>query len=308
MQRRGFTLVELLVVIAIIGVLVTLLLPAVQAAREASRRSKCLNNLKQIALATHNYHDTHNHFPSGLCVWSTPSGQQKPPSNRSASLFTLILAQLEQGGLAQHWDFLDPRNNVTTGRVAVVLPILVCPTDVIRENPFRQTPNFNPAGELYGVGSYGGIAGRQAFRAANATGDGIFYRNSATRMADVSDGLSNTLFFSERYHLDANYDASAGSFAKLNGWGMWSPTTGDGGLGDVLLGTLVVINYRHPSGIAVSNSYEERRVNAIGSGHPGGANAALADGSVRFISKSIALAIVQQMGTRAGGEVASLGD
>jgi prepilin-type processing-associated H-X9-DG protein len=190
----------------------------------------------------------------------------------------------------------------------VVLPILVCPTDVIRENPFRQTPNFNPAGELYGVGSYGGISGRQAYRAANATSDGIFYRNSGTCMADVTDGLSNTLFFSERYHFDANYDTNAGSFARLNGWGMWSPTTGDGGLGDVLLGTLMGINYRHPAGTAVNNSTEERRVNASGSGHPGGANAALADGSVRFLSQSTALLIIQQMGTRAGGEVASLGD
>jgi prepilin-type N-terminal cleavage/methylation domain-containing protein/prepilin-type processing-associated H-X9-DG protein len=306
--RQGFTLVELLVVIAIIGVLVALLLPAVQAAREAGRRSQCLNHLKQIALAAHNYHDVHGKLPSGLCVWPTPAGQQKPPNNRSASLYAQMLAQLDQGGLAQNWDFLDPRNNVTSGRTALVIAFLVCPSDVINENPFRQTPNFNPAGELYGVTSYGGIAGVQGYRAASATNDGVFFRNSHIRVASIIDGTSSTLFFSERYHLDLNYDANAGSFAKLNGWGMWSPTTGDGGLGDVVLGTLMGINYQHPAATAVNNTLEERRVTAMGSGHPGGVNAALADGSVRFLPQTIPLTALQQAGTRAGGEVVELGE
>jgi prepilin-type N-terminal cleavage/methylation domain-containing protein/prepilin-type processing-associated H-X9-DG protein len=304
--RRGFTLVELLVVIAVIGVLVALLLPAVQMAREAARRTQCVNNLKQVALAAHNYHDLLGTFPSGLCVWPTPAGQQKPPNNRSASLFSLMLAQFEQNALAQQWDFLDPRNNVTSGRTAVVLSTLVCPSDVIAENPFRQTPKFNPSGELYGVTSYGGVGGIATFPAAEeATNDGVFFKNSSISIAHIVDGTSNTLFFAERFHVDHSYDANAGSFAKLNSWGMWAPTTGDGGLGDVVLGAMKGINYKHPGG-AVNATYQSMRVMAIGSGHPGGANLTLADGSTRFFSQTTPLPLFQHLSTRAGGETDSV--
>jgi hypothetical protein len=188
----------------------------------------------------------------------------------------------------------------------VVINTFVCPTDVIPENPFPQTPNFNPAGELYGVTSYGGIGGLQSYRVAKATNDGVFFRNSGVGFADIVDGTSNTLLFGERYHRDANYDANSGTYQKMNGWGMWSPTTGDGGLGDVVLGTLVGINYKHPAGVAVDNTYEDRRVSSLGSGHSAGANVSLADGSTRFVSQVVSLAILNAVGTRTGSEVAQL--
>ena len=115
-RRKAFTLVELLVVIAIIGILVALLLPAIQAARGAARRMSCGNNLKQLALATQNYHDTHRMFPAGGLNWPAPPGQPRPPKNRNVSLFVLILPQVEQGPLSASWDFMDPWQNVLAGR------------------------------------------------------------------------------------------------------------------------------------------------------------------------------------------------
>jgi prepilin-type N-terminal cleavage/methylation domain-containing protein len=302
-RRAAFTLIELLVVVAIIAVLIALLLPAVQQAREAARRSQCKNNLKQIGLAAHNYHDTFRVFPSGMLNWNTPPGQQNPPQFRAVSLFAQMLSQIDQGALAGQWDSNDPRNNVTSGRTAVVLPVLICPSDNLSPAVGVVTPNFNPAGDRYALTSYGGCGGVQSYHPNRASMDGVFFRNSAVRIADVIDGLSTTLLFGERHHRDEQYDLNAGTFTKMSGWGFWAPTSGAPGVGDITLGALVPINYRHPAGQAVTATFEDRRITAFGSAHVGGAQFALADGSVRFIGENVSLVTLQQLSTRAKGEV-----
>ena len=296
-QRRAFTLVELLVVIAIIGILVALLLPAIQAARGAARRISCINNLKQIALATQNYHDTHGVFPAGGLNWPAPPGQLTPPRFRNVSLFVLILPQLEQGPLSAEWDFMDPWQNILTGRAGTVLQVLVCPADYL-PNPIA----VDSSGRRFGMTSYGGNAGVQSYQSANATRDGLFYMNSNHRIADILDGTSHTLLFGERYHHDGDYDLNAGTFTKIGGWGYWCPSAGPPGMGDVTLGTMVPINYLHPPGVPVDTVHEERRITAMGSGHSGGSQVALADSSTRFIAESIDLALFQALSTRARGE------
>ena len=297
-QRGGFTLVELLVVIAIIGVLVALLLPAVQFARESARRSQCNNNLHQIAIACHHYHDVHRVLPSGFLNGPTPAGQQNPPQFRAVSLHALILPQMDQGGLGALWNFKDPRQNVVAGRTATVLPSYLCPSDSLPNPPISVIfPMFNPAGDRYALTSYGGNGGIRSYRSTTATNDGVFFLNSDSTMATITDGTSQTLFIGERYHRDFDYDANAGSRTKILGWGLWSPTSGLPGLGDVTLGTVVSINYRHPPGVTVNDNYEDLRVSAMGSGHPSGANCAFADGSVKFLSKTIQLLTLQRLST-----------
>jgi prepilin-type N-terminal cleavage/methylation domain-containing protein/prepilin-type processing-associated H-X9-DG protein len=295
--RKAFTLVELLVVIAIIGILVALLLPAIQAARGAARRMSCGNNLKQLALATHNYHDTRGKFPAGGLNWPTPLGQPAPPKYRNVSLFVLILPQVEQGPLSESWDFMDPWQNILAGRAATVLEVLLCPADYLPTKIIVDS-----SGRQFGMTSYGGNAGVQSYQASSATRDGIFYMNSNHRMADILDGTSQTLLFGERYHRDVEYDLNAGTFTKMSGWGYWCPSAGAPGMGDVTLGTMVPINYLHPPAVAVNTAYEERRITAMGSGHSGGCNVALADGSTRFVSDSVDAALWRALSTRAGGE------
>jgi prepilin-type N-terminal cleavage/methylation domain-containing protein/prepilin-type processing-associated H-X9-DG protein len=303
-SRPAFTLVELLVVIAIIGILVALLLPAVQYAREAARRTECGNNLHQLALAAQSYHDSLRVLPAGLLNWPTPAGQQNPPRFRAVSLFALMLPQLDNGPLSAQWNFNDPRQNVPTGRTALVMPFLICPSDSLSQKVVTTFPNFNPGGDRYAMTSYGGIGGTRSYHPDRATVDGIFFLNSNTSLASITDGVSQTLMFGERLHRDVDYDANAGTRNIIStGWGYWSPTSGSPGIGDVTLGTLVNINYRHPPGIAVNNAYEDARVTAMGSNHSQGTNVAMADGSVKFISQSIALPALQRLGTKGANDV-----
>lgn len=327
--RRGFTLIELLVVIAIIAVLIGLLLPAVQKVREAANRMSCQNNLKQLALATANYQTTYSKYPPG--VYQLPFAAA--PKFRGVTLFVYLLPYLEQDNLAQSWDMTDPLNNTVgadQSKTATVLNMLVCPSDQIPANPV----NSGGGNRWYGMTSYGGNGGARSYDPQFAANDGIFFvigpgsqtapMGTPIRIADVTDGLSNTILFGERSHVDLNNDSFAtnlippsGQFANPMGEiGWWASSGGRLTAGDVTLSAYAPINYKVPLPYAqranmvppVSdfNSYTyyyDRRVCAFGSLHAAGANFALGDGSVHFIADSLPLATLQALCVRNDGKV-----
>ena len=327
---RGFTLVELLVVIAIIGILIALLLPAVQSAREAARRTECTNNLKQIALAAHNYHDALRSFPPGMLL-----SQHDPSRNRyrGASLFVLLLPYLEQGNLHDQWDFADPNGNFGGGLEsrAAKGPNLLCPSEPESENPLYYSSRLTGSStdRYIKVTSYAGNAGTRSYHPASGflMTDGVFFmagpgslpepNQKPVRLADVTDGTSNTLFFGERSRHDPNYDtfAAQGWDWEFHFYGNWAATSSSG-VAHVTLSTYAPINYRLPldfdnragaSPPADSDTdfeyYIDLRVCAFGSSHPGGANLATCDGSVRFFSETIPLMTLRALSTRQGAEV-----
>src|SRR5262245_57824971 len=166
--NRAFTLVELLVVIAIIGVLVALLLPAVQMAREAARRMQCVNQQRQLSLAAHSFHDVNKAFPPGVYQLKFSSA----PQFRGVSLYVKLLPFLEQANLAQGWDETDPLNNTlggTSAKTAQKIKVLLCPSDVLQQNPITS------GSAVYGLTSYGGNGGSRSYDPATATNDGIFH-------------------------------------------------------------------------------------------------------------------------------------
>jgi prepilin-type N-terminal cleavage/methylation domain-containing protein/prepilin-type processing-associated H-X9-DG protein len=316
--RSGFTLIELLVVLAIIAVLIGLLLPAVQKVREAANRMACANNLKQIALAAHHHHDSKGQFPTGQRL---PVMVADRPT-QGTSLWVELLPYFEQDNLHKKWDYDDNRNNVAGGRNATqaqVIKLLLCPSDALPEavTHYTRTKDATWTTGYYAVGSYGGNAGTRSFPSGAAptapsyNRDGIFFMSSRVRLADVTDGTSNTFFFGERYHRDLEYDRRAPVVWPdlppfLAQWGMWGYVASPGGLGNVTLSSRVPINYLVPPG--GDRDRVNDRVNAFGSGHPGGANFAFADGSVRFLRDSTPLSTLQALSTRRGGEVVSDGD
>jgi prepilin-type N-terminal cleavage/methylation domain-containing protein/prepilin-type processing-associated H-X9-DG protein len=317
-SRGGFTLIELLVVIAIIAVLIALLLPAVQAARAAARRIQCVNNLKQLALAAHNYESTHLVYPPGQIKVNFAAA----PKFRGFSLFVNMLPFIEQQPLYNRWNFADPLSNAdgTTANTSIVLSALLCPSDVIQQNPISTGSD-----RWYAIASYGGNGGSQSHPPGNLSSDGVFHASGPAAPnfrqvapAGITDGLSNTLFFGERNHLDLNYDSflpSGWIMEPMWQWGWWAPSGGNYGLSDVTMSTLAPVNYKlgfnydnRPSDASSQQgfaTYDAQRVCAFGSQHPGGANFAMADGSVRFLKDSMSMPILKALGTRAGGEVVS---
>jgi prepilin-type N-terminal cleavage/methylation domain-containing protein/prepilin-type processing-associated H-X9-DG protein len=316
--RRAFTLIELLVVIAIIGILIALLLPAVQKAREAANRGRCANNLKQLALAAHNHHDAMGKFPNGLHAVETNDGRYANGTCWEVEL----LPYFEQDNLKNRWDPNDFRNNVaggTSATTAQILRVLLCPSDPLPDPVYHVTnllPQYAYAEGFYGLSSYGGNGGKRSYPRNFVSQDGIFFQDSHIGLADVSDGASNTFLFGERMHDDPTFDRMTNAYDSLFGplakYGKWAGVyaIAGGSLSERFLSTPVPINYRVPADISVADFLvhtggEDNRLCAFGSGHPGGANFAFADGSVRFLSDNIPLDTLQALSTRAGGELVS---
>ena len=297
MRRRGFTLIELLVVIAIIAVLIGLLLPAVQKVREAAARMSCSNNLKQLALGLHNYHDVNLKFPAGIHRDQAPLDPAVPPDIRY-NWTIAILPYIEQDNVYKLWQF--PKVNFNNNRGLTgdpntvswrIIKTFLCPSDPIGAGVDAISEHSDTPPRDWGLISYGACAGRRNYRRAAKTNDGPFTHNTPRRIADILDGTANTIFLGERAHFDPVFDALPDEL--ILGWGWWA----FGAEGDVLLSAAVPINYRMPpglSGAALNDAYD-LRICAFGSMHPGGANFALGDGSVTFISDKIDLTTFQRL-------------
>jgi prepilin-type N-terminal cleavage/methylation domain-containing protein/prepilin-type processing-associated H-X9-DG protein len=291
-RRRGFTLIELLVVIAIIGVLIALLLPAVQQAREAARRIQCTNNLKQLALASHNYVNSQGVLPMGIHFQIDPfSGFLWT----SGSLWLPLLPNLEQKPIYDAINFsvnvYEP-DNVTISGVGV--GALWCPSDggvdKIRPLPGAFFGNLTYGSMAYT--SYGGNAGtwfqftgyQPALNQMNGLFSLVYKSTGPVGYAAITDGLSNTLLFGERAH-------TLLSDSDQVSWHWWT----SGNYGDTMFNTLYPINpfkklQLTDGGGTTSNDGEgglDAYVSTASSFHPGGANFAMADGSVRFLKETI---------------------
>ena len=282
-RRHGFTLIELLVVIAIIAVLIGLLLPAVQAAREAARRAGCLNNLKQIGLAMHNYHDSRNVLPPGyLYVYGYPTG--------GFGWATMILPNIEQSALFNTANFSLPAWSAPNSTVCTQkLAVYICPTDFTNHD-FLSREGFSYARSSY-VGSFG------PNDMDNVPDDraGILSRNSRTSFADVTDGLSQTFAGGER--TNAVYLTVVGSTDHYDLETVWPGAIKELPVDDHAHTTLFQAAF-----LINSPNFDDRDSMSY---HSGGSNYLFADGSVRFIKLSINPTIYQGLGSRAGGEVIS---
>jgi prepilin-type N-terminal cleavage/methylation domain-containing protein/prepilin-type processing-associated H-X9-DG protein len=324
-RRRGFTLIELLVVIAIIGILIALLLPAVQKVREAANRAKCSNNLKQLGIAMHHYHDVEGCFPP--CY----EKKQGPPPYDMVPTFLFrwsplakVFPYIEQGNLYKSLDLTIPLYSDTSLTVtqpnvfgvAQKVALYICPSD--GQQPINPAFGANNYVACFGSGTPNG-----SHDPVHGLVDGIFYTDSKTRIADITDGTSNTALMSE-------------SLQGPGGPPPSSPPPPGSPLIQVLYGSLASTpmmegvcdtataatdrNSRWADGDVYCSIYDHHRTpnssfwdciagtyswRAARSRHANGVNLLLADGSVRFISNSINPATWTAMGSRNGGEVLS---
>ena len=321
-SRKAFTLVELLVVIAIIGILIGMLLPAVQQVREAARRVDCGNKMRQLALSMHNYESAHMHFPHGMQSRDLSTHDAGDTLFRHGLNFgSIILPFVEQNAQQQFirelsQNFTVPRwwgGDPWVDHALTPLAVFVCPSC-----PMGELNNVRA--NSHAKSNYVGICGHKLDRDLNQITDliqvtdnpgpvsspeaqfgiefpGILFVNSETTFGQITDGSSNTFLLSER---DGNFmGIDEDGVSRTRGASTWCGANRVGWMNQCLAAT--DINPLHTlNSTSVGNS---QRWYAVSSQHPGGANFARADGSVFFVADSISGATYQGMGTKAGGEV-----
>jgi prepilin-type N-terminal cleavage/methylation domain-containing protein/prepilin-type processing-associated H-X9-DG protein len=288
---NAFTLIELLVVIAIIAVLIGLLVPAVQKVREAAARIQCTNNLKQIGLALHGFHDANKTLPPGYLA-SVPYPGTSPGWGWTA----FILPYIEQSPLYRQINLGQPLQAQAV--VAAVIPLYLCPSDLVAAAPFAVTDASATVLCQAGPSSYAATVGQDASDVADPTGDGIFYRNSKTRLTDITDGTSQTVMAGDRAWAQVQgiwAGAPDGGVVRAGASNPWKFATGPA-----------------PCFVLVHNNWINILTDADGglddfsSLHPGGANMLFADGSVHFLRSITADGPERRafwaMGTRAMGD------
>jgi prepilin-type N-terminal cleavage/methylation domain-containing protein len=306
--RCAFTLIELLVVIAIIATLIALLAPAVQRVREAAARTQCQNNLKQIGLALHAYHDASKRFPAGYLA-TGPYVDGAADTSPGWGWAALILPYLEQETVYRHLKFNQPVQN--SPDIQTMLTVFLCPSDLTPSGVFAVRDAFGNTVCLAAATSYAACCGSDASGTTDATGNGAFYRNSRIRMADISDGTSETILVGERAWANVN-GAWAGAIPGgviVRGQsnpcqpdipGAWYPAS-TLALAHAHLNNALI----DPDGSAGMDDFS--------SVHAGGSFFVFADGSVHFL-RSVPADFqdgsytpeglsFQALGTRAGGEL-----
>ncbi len=280
-RRRGFTLIELLVVIAIIAILIALLLPAVQQAREAARRSQCKNNLKQMGLAFHNYHEIFRTLPPGFVVDLTVANGSS--GNGGIGWSGFILPGIDQANLYNTLDFnADWRTGINEDACATFLNVYRCPSDTTVEH--RNHDSMDDRVPASYLACFSGTAGSDS--ESNVTdADGTFFLNSSIKMRDISDGTSNTIAAGECINdfvaFKDHFYIGSGS---IGGWDGLSRE-----YSEFLCSTDVPMNTTTEV--------------AFGSKHVGGAHFLLLDGAVRFLSENMNMTIYSNLGNRNDGEV-----